>query len=379
MGEAPGAGRAAFAGEDHARRIDRAGAAARAAGLAGLLVTPGPDLTWLTGYRPPAAGGRLTLLVVTPDGASVLLVPSLDRPDAEAAAGISTLTLCDWRDGTDPYGVAAALLSPRGCYGLSDSAWAAHLLGLQRELPGASYVALGDCLPMLRAVKDAAELDRIAAAGAAADRAYELVRHGRFSGRTERAVAAELADLLVACGHEEAEVRVGSGPNGAHARHRAGDRVIVPGDVVVLDFGGLCNGYASDVTRTVCVGEPSEDAVEVHAIVAQAQQEAFAAVRPGVPCGDVDEIARAVITEAGFGDLFVHGTGHGVGVTTREPPYLVRSERHPLMAGMCVAIEPGIYLPGEFGVRIEDTVTVTADGARRNNTAGHELAIVDRR
>lgn len=371
-------GPAAFTVEHFAHRVDRSRVALSAAGLAGLLVTPGPDLRWLTGYRPPTIAPRLTLLIVTPDGPPTLLVPRPDRPDVDAAPGISGLTVVEWRDGTDPYGVAAALLRPHGRFGVSDSTWSQHLLGLQHELPGADFATIGDCLPMLRAEKDAAELQRIAVAGAAADLAYERVLRSRFRGRTERGIAVELADLLRAFGHEQADVTlVGSGPNGAKPRHGAGDRVVRAGDVVVLDFGGLCDGYASDLTRTVCVGEPTEDAVEVHAIVAEAQREAIAAVRPGVPCGEIDDLARAVITEAGFGDLFLHRTGHGIGVTTQEPPFLVRTERQPLLPGMCVSVGPGISIPGEFGVRIEDVVAVTADGARRITTTGHALATVD--
>lgn len=374
--DAPGP--VAFTVDDFARRLDRARAAVSAAGLAGLLVTPGPDLRWLTGYRPAAVTERLTLLVVTADGKPTLLVPRADRADADTAAGAAALTVVDWRDGTDPYGLVAGLLRPGGRHGVSDTTWSRHLIGLQDALPTAGFTTIGDRLPMLRAEKDAAELERIAAAGAAADRAYAHLLRSRFRGRAERDVAAELADLLRATGHEQVDVAlVGSGPNGAMLRRGAGDRVIGPGDVVVLDFGGLCDGYASDLTRTVCVGEPSEDAVEIHAIVARAQREAVAAVRPGVPCGEIDDLARAVITEAGFGDLFLHRTGHGVGVTTNEPPHLVRTERQPLLPGMCVAIEPGIYLPGEFGVRIGDVVIVTADGARRVNTADQGPAVVD--
>jgi D-alanyl-D-alanine dipeptidase len=332
---------------------------------------------WLTGYRPTALTERLTVLVVVPGREPTLVVPTLERPDFEAAAGASVVTVLDWRDGTDPYPVVAPLLRPDGRFGVSDSAWSMHLLGLQRELPATRYRALTDCLPMARAVKDAAELERIARAGAAADRVYEEILTVRFAGRRECDVAADLAALLRAVGHEQVDFTVvGSGPNGADPHHEAGPRVIEPGDVVVLDFGGLLHGYGSDTSRTVCVGDPSTDAVEVHRIVRDAQQTAFAAVRPGVPCGEIDDIARAVITDAGFGDLFVHRTGHGIGVTTHEPPYLVRGERQPLVPGMCFSIEPGIYLPGEFGVRIEDIVTVTADGGRRFNNTSRELAIV---
>jgi D-alanyl-D-alanine dipeptidase len=145
---------------------------------------------------------------------------------------------------------------------------------------------------------------------------------------------------------------------------------------VVLDFGGLMDGYGSDTTRTVSVGEPADEAREVHAIVRRAQQAAFEAVRPGVPCAEIDRVARAVITAAGYGEQFIHRVGHGIGVTTHEPPYLVAGEERPLVPGMCFSIEPGIYLPGRFGVRIEDIATVTADGGRRFNNTDRGLAVV---
>ena len=252
-----------------------------------------------------------------------------------------------------------------------------HLLGLQQSLPGPRYRAMTQCLPMLRAVKDDNELSRLAAAGAAADATFHEILGVRFAGRRESEVAADLAALLRQFGHEQVDFTVvGSGPDGANPHHEAGERVIEVGDAVVLDFGGLMNGYGSDTTRTVCVGQPSAELVRVHGIVREAQQAAFEAVRPGVACQEIDRVARAVITAAGYGEQFIHRTGHGIGVTTHEPPYMVEGELQPLEPGMCFSIEPGIYLSGRFGVRIEDIVTVTADGGRRLNTTDHGLAVV---
>ena len=369
---------APFTADDYAARMDRAARAAADAGLAGLLVTPGPDLTWLTGYRPTAVTERLTLLVLAPGRPPTLLVPTLERPDAEAAAGASALTMADWTDGTDPYGAAAGWLTPDGRYGVSDAAWALHLLGLQRTLPTSSYVALTDGLPMLRAVKDTHELQRLAAAGAAADAAYLDILHVTFAGRRETDVAADLADLLRKHGHSQVDFTVvGSGPNGANPHHEAGERVIAEGDTVVLDFGGLKDGYGSDTTRTVHVGQaPPAEVRAVHEVVRRAQQAAFEAVRPGIACQDVDRVSRGIVDAAGYGPFFIHRTGHGIGVTTHEPPYMVEGETRPLVPGMCFSIEPGVYLPGRFGVRIEDIVTVTSDGGRRLNNTGRELRTV---
>ncbi|MFD2690613.1 M24 family metallopeptidase [Streptomyces phyllanthi] len=372
---------APFTADDYTARMRRAERAAADAGLDGVLIAPGPDLVWLTGYRPPETE-RLTLLVLRPGEDPALVVPALEAPDAAEAA--PPLTLRDWTDGNDPYETAASLLAPGGHtgrtrrFGVSDNTWAMHLLGLQRRLPDTAYTSLTEALPTLRAVKDAAELDRLAAAGAAADRAYEEIRKVPFAGRRETEVAADLAGLLRRFGHSQVDFTiVASGPNGANPHHEAGDRIIGRGDMVVLDFGGLKHGYGSDTSRTVHVGEPDAEERRVHDIVRAAQEEGFRAVRPGAACQDVDRAARAVITEAGYGEYFIHRTGHGIGVTTHEPPYMVEGEERPLVPGMCFSVEPGIYLPGRFGVRIEDIVTVTEDGGRRLNSTPREMAVVD--
>jgi len=373
-----GSSPAPFTADDYRARMRRAARAAEDAGLAGLLVAPGPDLVWLTGYAPTAVTERLTLLVLAAGQDPVLVVPALEAPDVAHAAGAPALTLRDWTDGKDPYAATAPLLDAVGRFGVSDNAWALHLLALLKALPGTSYVSLTEGLPMLRAVKDAAELVRLAAAGAAADATYEEIRKVPFGGRRERDVAGDLADLLRRFGHSEVDFTiVASGPNGANPHHEAGDRVIERGDMVVLDFGGLLHGYGSDTSRTVHVGEPDAEQRRVHDIVREAQEAGFRAVRPGAACQDVDRAARAVITESGYGEYFIHRTGHGIGVTTHEPPYMIEGEERPLVPGMCFSVEPGIYLPGRFGVRIEDIVTVTEDGGRRLNNTTRELVIVD--
>ncbi|MFI1102044.1 aminopeptidase P family protein [Streptomyces melanogenes] len=369
---------APFTADDYRARMARAAESAADAGLAGVLVAPGPDLVYLTGYQPTAITERLTVLVLAAGQEPVLVVPKLEAPDAERAAGASALTLRDWTDGTDPYGVTAPLLDADGRFGVSDNAWAMHLLGLQQRLPGTSYTALTEALPMLRAVKDAHELARLEAAGAAADEAYGEILKVRFAGRKETDVAADLAALLLEFGHSQVDFTVvGSGPNGANPHHEAGDRTIGRGDMVVLDFGGLKHGYGSDTTRTVHVGEPSAEEQRVHDVVREAQRAGCAAVKPGAACQDVDRAARAVIEEAGYGEYFIHRTGHGIGVTTHEPPYMIEGEEQPLVPGMCFSVEPGIYLPGRFGVRIEDIVTVTEDGGRSFNNTAREMALVD--
>jgi Xaa-Pro aminopeptidase len=373
VGTAP----APFTAEHFTRRMARASDQADAAGLTGVLIAPGPDLLYLAGYMPVAITERLTLLAVQKHRDPAMILPVLERPDAEAAPSAGAIALTDWRDGEDPYALAAPLLEPDGVYAISDSAWALQLLGLQAALPATRYVAMTSALPMLRAVKDTDELERLAAAGAAADACYEEISQVRFAGRTENEVAADLAALLISHGHSQVDFTVvGSGPNGANPHHEAGDRTIQEGDMVVLDFGGLKDGYGSDTSRTVHVGEPDDKEREVHEIVRRAQQAGFEAVRPGVACQEIDRAARKVISDAGYGEQFIHRVGHGIGLTTHEPPYMVEGEEHLIQPGMCFSIEPGIYLPGRFGVRIEDIVVATQDGGRRLNNTPHEMRIV---
>jgi len=359
----------------YADRRERAVTAAEAAGLAGVLLGPGPDLVYLVGHEPPPLE-RLTLLVLPVGGDPVLVVPALEGPAAEAAPGIAGVELVAWRDGEDPYEVAARLLPP-GRYALGDRTWASHLLALEQATAGCSFVASGRALPLLRAVKDEDEIARLRAAAKGADAAFDGIVPLAFAGRRERDVAADLERLLRERGHERVEFTiVGSGPNAASPHHAAGERVIEPGDAVVMDFGGVADGYCSDITRTVFVGEPDEEGRRVYEVVRAAQQAAFDAISPGVAAEDVDRAARHVIADAGYGERFVHRTGHGIGLEVHEPPYIVEGNETPLQSGMTFSDEPGVYLPGRFGVRIEDQVVVVPAGAERLNEASRELRVV---
>jgi Xaa-Pro aminopeptidase len=360
----------------HRARMQRAAGLAAEAGLDGVLLTPGADLLRLTGYDAMPLE-RLTLLVLPATGPASLVVPGFEAPLAEEAGAGDLADIIGWSDGQDPYALAARLLGSGRRFAMASQAWASHLLGLQRAVPGASFVATEEALPLLRAVKDAAELDLLQAAARSADAAYRELLGRPFGARTEDEVAGDLDAALRRNGHHSVDfITVGSGANGASPHHAHGRRRIAAGDAVVLDFGGLVDGYASDTTRVVSVGDPPAEVAEVHEIVRRAQQAAFEAVRPGVACQEVDRAARRVISEAGYGEAFTHRTGHGVGMTIHEPPYIVEGEETPLVEGMCFSIEPGIYLDGRFGVRIEDLVVLTADGARRLQSAPRDLAVV---
>lgn len=357
-------------------RLERAREQATRAGLAGLVATPGPDLVYLTGYAPMPLE-RLTALVLPVERDPVLVVPELERPGALASPAAEVLEVRGWRDGEDPYALVAGLLPGSGTVALSDRTWAAHVLRLQRASPRVRFTSIGETLPLLRAVKDAQELDALRRAARAADAAFADVLGLRFAGRRELDVAADLAEALRAHGHETVEFTiVGAGPNGASPHHEPGERRIGPGDAVVLDFGGRMAGYCSDITRTVVVGDPEPELVRVHGIVRAAQQAGVEAVAPGVPCEAVDAAARAVIEGAGYGPAFVHRTGHGIGLDVHEPPYIVVGNPTPLEPGMTFSVEPGIYLAGRFGVRIEDIVAVTPTGVERLNEAPRELLTV---
>ena len=366
-----------FTAEDYAGRIARALEQAAGEGLAGLVIAPGPDLQYFSGYVPTAITERPTLLVLTPGRSAAMLVPVLERPDVEDAPGASNIELVTFSDGQDPYAIASKLFDPRGAYAVSDSCWSMHILGLQRAMPESRYRSLTDALPMLRAVKGPDELARLVAAAASADACLPRIKQVRFAGRKESEVSHDLADLLIANGHSQVDFTiVASGPNGANPHHLASERVIQNGDMVVLDYGGLMEGYGSDTTRTVHVGEPTDEERQVHETVLRAQQAAFEAVRPGVACEEIDRAGRKVIDDAGYGEYFIHRIGHGIGMTTHEPPYMVEGEKRPIVPGMAFSIEPGIYLPGRFGVRIEDIVVATETGGQRLNNTPHEMQLV---
>ncbi|MFE0025078.1 M24 family metallopeptidase [Amycolatopsis sp. NPDC059021] len=366
-----------FTEHDYLSRISRVVGQAVEAGLDGLLVAPGPDLLWLTGYQPIPADRRRTMLILRPGTRPALLVPEGAEAGAAMAPGASCYGIVQWTDDTDAYRVIGQLVPAGGRYGISDATWSAHLLGVQAAVARSTYWALGEVLPLLRAVKDDNEVDCLRMAGAAADAAYREITGVRFTGRREKEVAAGLADLLREFGHERADVAVvASGPNGARPRHEPGEREFVPGDVVVLRFGGVLCGYRSHTTRTVVVGESSAEARVIHDVVRAAQQAAFETVAPGVACEELDRVARSVVDEAGYGEWAGHRSGHGIGVTADEPPCLVRGERQPLVPGMCLSIGLGICLPDRFGVRIEDVVAVTEYGGERLNTTNRGLLVV---
>lgn len=360
-------------------RLTRAREQARRAGVDALLVTPGSDLKYLIG----AAGEsheRLTCLVLpSSEKPPRLVVPKLEYPGYAGLPleeiGVEAVT---WVDGDDPHAMVADLVGGGGRVALAGAMPALHVLPLRRALPNAEQVLATGVLRELRMRKDAAEISALAEAGAAIDRVHARMGEWLRSGRTEAQVGADVTAAIVEEGHARADfVIVGSGPNGASPHHDVSDRVIESGDVVVVDIGGPTPaGYNSDSTRTYVLGEPSREVAEVYSVLQRAQEASVASVRPGASAESIDAAARQVITEAGYGEYFIHRTGHGIGLDVHEEPYIVGGNGMPVEDGMAFSIEPGIYFPNRWGARIEDIVVTTADGVRPLNTRPHELTVL---
>lgn len=369
----------------HAGRLDRARAGMRSRSIAALLVGVGADLRYLTGYTAHALE-RLTLLVLPVAGRAVLVVPRLESMAAAGcpAAAAGLVEVIPWEETEDPYAIVAAQLASTPGRLLVDAALPArHLLALQGALAMRSFGLATEVTRDLRIVKGLDEVELLRRAAHAADRVVAQIAAGRLVGRTEADVSREVRERLVAEGHEAASFAiVGSGPNGASPHHEAGDRVIEPGDPIVLDIGGTVEGYGSDITRMLWVtgGEPgrapTDEFLRVFDAVRAAHAAATRAVRPGVTGAALDEVARGVLRDAGLGDAFIHRLGHGIGLEAHEDPYLVASNPEPIEAGNAFSIEPGAYLPGRFGVRIEDIVVCGPAGPDVLNEAPRELLVV---
>ncbi len=367
--------------------IDRVHAARQVAAEAGvdlLVVTPGSDLRYLCGYSAHAME-RLTALAVPRRGEPFLVVPRLEAPmvDASPAGGLG-LEVLAWDETDDPFALLGRTATARlgaapARVAVGDRTWALHALGVAGALPGAALELASPVLDRLRMVKTPAEVAELAAAGAAIDRVHARMGEWLRVGRTEAEVGADIAAAILAEGHVSVDFTiVGSGPNGASPHHELSGRVVEEGDVVVVDIGGeTATGYRSDCTRTYAVGRaPGAEVAEWYAVLQEAQASSSAAVRPGVTAEAVDAAARDVIAAAGWGEYFIHRTGHGIGLDTHEAPYIVAGNDLPLEPGMAFSVEPGIYLPGRCGARIEDIVVCTDDGVTALNEGPRELVVL---
>jgi Xaa-Pro aminopeptidase len=360
----------------HLDRLARVRAAMSEQGVDALLLSVGHDLPYLVGYHAMPLE-RLTMLVVPRDGMATLVIPQLEAPRVTELPGVFELQ--PWGETDDPTALVATLAKGARTVAVGDQMWARFLVELLPQLPGAEYRRAVDVVGPLRMVKDAAEVDALAAAGEAVDRIAAELHAGRIPlvGRTEAEVSADLSARILAEGHQKVNFAiVAAGENAASPHHHPGPRVIRENEIVLCDFGGTMDGYCSDITRCVFTGDVDShapDVADAYEVLHAAQQAAVAAALTGVACQDVDRAAREVIADAGFGQYFVHRTGHGIGMEEHEDPYIVEGNERPLEPGHAFSIEPGIYVPGRWGMRLEDIVVATVDGPRPLNSVDHRL------
>ncbi|MCZ4120393.1 M24 family metallopeptidase [Streptomyces sp. H39-S7] len=369
----------AAAGLHPAERLELARKAAAGAGLDALLISPGADLRYLTGYQALPLE-RLTCLVVPAEGDAFLVVPALERPAALASpVGALGIDIAGFAETDNAYELIAGRL-PAGVrrVAVDNHMWAEKLLAFTAALPQVEAVLAGGVLQELRMRKSPAEVAALRRAGAAIDRVHRRMGEWLRPGRTEREIARDIADAILATDHATVDfVIVASGPNGASPHHEVSDRVVRAGDPVVVDIGGTTeDGYCSDSTRTYAVGEPHADFRELYDVLLRAQHAQVEAVRPGITAEALDAVGRDIIAAAGYGEHFIHRTGHGIGLETHEEPYIVAGSDRPLEPGMAFSIEPGIYLPGRFGARIEDIAICTEDAGERLNLTGRDLVVL---
>jgi len=358
-------------------RLDRVRRRMADLGVELLLLSLGADLPWLTGYEAMPLE-RLTMLVVPLNGEATLVVPRLEAPRVEEQPEVFAIR--PWSESEDPVAIVSKLAGVGGDVAISDRTWATFVLALQRCLPSSSWRPSSEVTGPLRALKDADEVAALAAASAAADRVAAQLLSGDIPlvSRTERQVSQDIGRRLIDEGHQKVNFAiVGSGPNSASPHHEAGGRVIGTADAVVCDFGGTMDGYCSDITRTVWTGSPTKDEREIYDLLQRAQADAVTSARVGVTCEQVDAAARSVITDGGFGDAFIHRTGHGIGLEEHEDPYIVEGNGSALVPGHAFSVEPGIYLSGRFGARIEDIVVAAEDGPMVLNHVSHDLTVVE--
>jgi Xaa-Pro aminopeptidase len=361
----------------YADRVARVRTAMTAQGVDVVLLSVGPDLPYLTGYQAMPLE-RLTMLVLPRDADATMVVPRLEAPRVVEHPDV--FTVLPWDETEDPVALVAGLAKGARVAAIGDHTWARFLVDLIGAMPATTFRRASTVVSPIRMRKDPAEIAALRAAGAAADRVATQLQGGDIvvGGRTEAAVSAELSRRLLAEGHERVNFAiVASGPNGASPHHDAGERVIERGDIVVCDFGGRLDGYCSDITRTVAVGPPAAEVAEAYAVLLEAQQAAVAAAVVGTPCEEVDAVARRIISAAGFGDRFIHRTGHGIGMEEHEDPYIVAGNVLALEPGHAFSVEPGIYTPGRWGMRLEDIVVATADGPDAMNRVPHGLAVIE--
>ena len=338
------------------RHLDRIREALRDAGADALWVHPAVDFRYLTGLAPLAVE-RPTALVILAGGGLRVLAPQMLAPELEAIEG----EVIAWSDGDGPDAAIARVLDGVGRCLIEPDLPSGTAFALRAARPGLDLVLDPGVLAGLRERKAPDELEHLRAAGREADAAMAWVAGADLEGRSERWLALELQMRFLRRGVEPYDYVIASGPNGALPHHETGDTPITADAPLLTDFGCVVGGYYSDMTRVHLPADAGE-AAEAYEIVRAAHDAAIAGLEPGLPCHEADRLARDVIEAAGYGERFIHRTGHGVGLEIHEEPYLRPGNPAPLEVGHVFSVEPGIYLPGRFGVRYENLVHLGADG-----------------
>ena len=361
---------------DYLSRIARVREEMVRSGVDAVLLSVGHDLPYLTGYHAMPLE-RLTMLVVPREGLATLVIPRLEAPRVHLHPTV--FGLVPWNETDDPVAIVAKIAAGARTIAVGDQMWARFLVELLGHLPHASYSRAVDIVGPLRRVKTASEIAALQRAGAAADRVAAQLHAGHIPlvGRTEAQVSADISQRLLDEGHDVVNFAiVAAGENAASPHHHPGGRVIRTGELVLCDFGGTMADYCSDITRCVFLGEPTPEVRDAYAVLKEAQAASVAAAVVGVTCESVDAAARDIIAAAGYGDYFVHRTGHGIGMEAHEDPYIVSGNTERLEPGHAFSIEPGIYVPGRFGMRLEDIVVATAEGPLPMNAVSHDLVVL---
>ncbi len=347
--------------------------------LDAVMLFPSANLYYMTGFE-TSASERLLLAVIPMDGEPFFIAPKLFEGQIRKEASIKEIIV--WNDEENPYHILRSVLEEKNLtdsrVAVDDTMWAEQLLHISQTITKLSFTQLGQLINSIREIKSQVEIDLIKKSSSIVDDVIEEMKKIIKPGMTEIEVAALMEYEMRKRGSEGPafETIVGSGFNGALPHYNAGERVIKSGEFVVLDFGATYKGYCSDTTRTLCVGEPTDKMEEVYNIVKKAQEIGIKTAKPGIKAKEIDKAVRSYIEQKGYGEYFTHRTGHGLGLQVHEEPYISGISETVLQPGMVFSIEPGIYLEGEFGVRIEDIVVVTEEGCERMNKTSKDLTVI---
>jgi len=341
-----------------------------------LVMSPSMNMLYITGFN-TFPGERLLVSVLDVSGEVVFVIPKMYEQEVREKGVFDRIIT--WDDSQDPGKILKTLSEEKGyadrTIAVEDTMWFIAFDKIYQTFKDARFIKASGIVGELRKYKTADEADKMRKSSELADKALSrtipLIRPGMKETEVRDILEAELK--LQGLSEPSFETIIGSGPNSALPHYTAGERILQPGDSIVIDFGGIYQGYCSDMTRTIVLGKATQEYREVYETVKEGQRKAVEAVKPGMKASDIDAAARNYIAEKGYGDYFIHRTGHGIGLEVHEEPYISNMSDTILQPGMVFSIEPGVYLPGKFGVRIEDLVMVTETGAEVLNKYTKEL------